>query len=293
LREKIAKVINRLPREENPVIENEAEIMKIAFVGRRNTGKSSFVNALARQERVIVSEIEGTTRDSVDVEFLFKGTKFIAIDTAGVRRKRSVENTFEFYSQSRSFKSVRRADVIILMLDATEEIADLDKKLASRAVELIKPVIICVNKWDLILDEKVGVPEFEKYIRSKLPGLNFAPISFTSVLENINLENTIELAQELWEQTLQRINTGELNRIITAALERKKPPRLGTRRAKIYYSTQVDVNPPTIVLFVNDPFLFPNDYKRYIVNQLRESSVFPEIPIKIIFKAKIEEDPNN
>ncbi|MCD4657885.1 MAG: 50S ribosome-binding GTPase, partial [Planctomycetes bacterium] len=260
--------------------------LRLAMLGRRNVGKSSLVNALAGEKRVIVSEIEGTTRDAIDVEFMYSDKKFVAIDTAGLRRKSAVENTFEFYSQSRALGTIKRADVILLMFDARNEISDLEKKLAARTVESIKPAIIVINKWDLALEAGIDIEEYEKYLRDRLPGLAFAPISFISAKNRLNLWDTIDLAQDLWHQANQRINTGELNRIINNALQVRKPPRLGTRHAKIYYSTQISVAPPSIVIFVNNPQMFPNDYKRFMVNQLRESSPFPEVPIRIIFRKR-------
>ncbi len=286
LRDKIAEVIEKLPQ---PDENDDAEllpILRLSMLGRRNVGKSSLVNALAGEKRVIVSEIEGTTRDAIDVEFMYDDKKFVAIDTAGLRRKSAVENTFEFYSQSRALGTIKRSDVILLMFDARNEISDLEKKLAARTVESIKPAIIIVNKWDLALEEGIDVLEYEKYLRDRLPGLAFAPISFISVKNRLNLWETIDLAQDLWQQTNQRINTGELNRIINNALQVRKPPRLGTRNAKIYYSTQISVTPPTVVIFVNNPQMFPNEYKRFLVNQLRESSPFPEVPIRIIFRKR-------
>jgi len=290
LRAKLDEYVEKLPEDEEPTEEDEIlPTLKLAMLGRRNVGKSSMVNALAGERRVIVSEIEGTTRDAVDVEFMYEGKKFIAIDTAGLRRKSAVENTFEFYSQNRSLHSIKRADVILLMFDARNEISDLEKKLAARTVEEAKPAIIVVNKWDLALEAGIDVAEYETYLRDRLPGLDFAPITFTSVKDSLNLWETINLAQELWHQANQRINTGELNRIVNHALQVKKPPRQGTRNAKIYYSTQISVAPPTVVIFVNDPQMFPNDYKRYMVNQLRENSPFPEVPVRIIFRKRTRE----
>ncbi|MCK5343294.1 MAG: ribosome biogenesis GTPase Der, partial [Candidatus Heimdallarchaeota archaeon] len=286
LRDKIAEYIEKMPMSEENDNAEDLSILRISMLGRRNVGKSSLVNALAGEERVIVSEIEGTTRYAVDVKFMYEGKKFVAIDTAGLRRKSAVENTFEFYSQARALGTIKHSDVILLMFDVRNEISDLEKKLAARTVESVKPAIIVINKWDLALEEGLTVEEYEKYLRDRLPGLAFAPISFISVKNKLNLWETINLAQDLWHQTNQRINTGELNRIVNHAIQVRKPPRLGTRNAKIYYSTQISVAPPSVVIFVNDPNMFPNDYKRFLVNQLRESSPFPEVPIRIIFRKR-------
>lgn len=256
----------------------------LAIVGRRNVGKSTLVNALAEDERVIASELEGTTRDSIDVRFSYDGSSFIAIDTAGVRRKQSLEHSVEFFSQSRSFRAVRRASVTVLMLDAREPVTKLDRQLADLAARECKPLIIAVNKWDLIKEAQTG--EFEEYLRGKLNQVNYAPLVFLSAKSGKNVFALVDLARELHKQAGERVGTGELNRLINAAFDRHHPQPRQSRLGKIFYSTQVETFPPKVVLFVNDPDLFPENWRTYLRNRLQETSPFREIPIRLKFRAR-------
>ncbi|MCC7510692.1 MAG: ribosome biogenesis GTPase Der [Planctomycetes bacterium] len=256
----------------------------LAIVGRRNVGKSTLVNALAEDERVIASEMEGTTRDSIDVRFSYDGSSFVAIDTAGVRRKQSLEHSVEFFSQSRSFRAVRRASVTVLMLDAREPVTKLDRQLADLAARECKPLIIAVNKWDLIKEAQTG--EFEEYLRGKLNQVNYAPLVFLSAKDGRNVFALVDLARELHKQAGQRVGTGELNRLINAAFDRHHPQPRQSRLGKIFYSTQVETFPPKVVLFVNDPDLFPENWRTYLRNRLQETSPFREVPIRLKFRAR-------
>ncbi len=267
--------VRELPRE---------PYMRLAVVGRRNVGKSTLINTLAKEERMIVSEIPGTTRDSVDVRFELDGKTFVAIDTPGVRKRRSVEGTLEFYSLERAMGSIRRADVVLFMLDAREEVSQLDKKLGAYIVEQCKPCVLVINKWDLV--EGHEPEEFEEYLRAKLPGLPFAPISFISAKYGGNVVETVALAEELFEQANVRVSTSELNRIIREAMQSSSPKGKAGVQAKIYFATQVEVAPPTIVLFVNHPELFDAKYERYLANRLRDALPFPEVPLKFFFRMR-------
>lgn len=262
----------------------DAPELLLAVVGRRNVGKSSFVNVLADDERVIASELAGTTRDSVDVRFTFEGQTFVAIDTAGVRKKHSLQHSVEFFSQSRAFRAVRRASVVVLMLDALEPVSQMDRKLIDVALAGYKPTIIAVNKWDLT--HGVDPDEYSKYLRRMLGQIDFAPIVFMSAKLKENVFSVVELARELHRQSGERVGTGELNRVITAAFERHHPQPRQSRLGRIFYSTQVSVFPPQIVVFVNDPELFPDNWRTYLRHRLHETTVFQDVPVKLKFKAR-------
>ena len=258
--------------------------MKIAVVGKPNVGKSTFINWLAHEERVIVSEIPGTTRDSIDVMFEKDGKNFIAIDTAGLKKGKNVADNIEFYSQHRAHRSIRRADVCIFMMDATQEITRIDKEIAQYIVAEHKPVIITVNKWDLV--SGVVTSKYDDYITRMLPALNYAPLSFITAKTGKNIPATLDLVRSLYKQAQNRVNTGTLNRIIEAIVAKKAPPYLYGKHGKIYYATQVGVLPPTFVLFVNEPSLFTQHYKKYLFNQFQEKLGFPEVPLRIEFREK-------
>ena len=273
---------SRLPEEEaDPVSE---VVVKVAVVGKRNAGKSTFINALARDERVIVSETPGTTRDSVDVRFERNGQTFVAIDTAGVQRRTRFADSIEFYSQARAERTVRRADVALLFVDAIDPVAKIDKQLAKYIVEQHKPCIFVVNKWDLTDD--VATEEFSDYLDHHFPLLRFAPRAFVTATKGRNAQAVMDLSQALFNQAHERVSTGDLNRLIGAAMERNAPPMRRNRRPKIYYATQVDVAPPTIVLFCNAPNLFDAPYRRFLIHALREATPFAEIPIRLWFRRR-------
>lgn len=263
----------------------EQPVMKLAVVGRRNAGKSTLINQLAREERMIVSEIEGTTRDSVDVIFERDGKRFVAIDTAGVRKKGKMEDAIEFFSDARAHRSIRRADVVVLLFDVTRKFSAIEKKLARYVVDHHKPVILAANKWDLA--DGYSPEDFQKYIDAELPGIAYAPIAFLSGKEGQGVDELIGLAQELFDQGRQRISTGALNRVLERALQARSPSSSGYR-ARVKYATQAEVSPPTFVLFVNDKKLFGKDYLRYLTNRIREEFEFKEIPIRIVLKSATE-----
>ncbi|MBK7643617.1 MAG: ribosome biogenesis GTPase Der [Planctomycetes bacterium] len=279
-----ARVIDLLPAEaEGETTGPPPPAMRLAVVGQRNAGKSSLINRLAREERMIVSERPGTTRDSVDVWFEREGLTFVAIDTAGVRKKRSIADAIEFYSDSRSRRSIRRADVVVLLFDVTRELSGIDKDLARYAIEHHKPLILGANKWDLVDGLTPG--DFKKYIEAQLPSATFAPVSFLSALDGSGVDETLELAQELFAQSRKRVGTGELNRVLQRALEARNPSR-GGQSARMYYATQADTTPPTFVIFVNEKKHFNKDYLRYLQGRLREELGFPEIPVRIALRMR-------
>jgi GTP-binding protein len=262
--------------------------LKLAIVGRRNTGKSTFINSLAQSERVIVSEVPGTTRDSIDVRFERDGLTFLAIDTAGVRKKKSLQNDIEFYSLARAERSIRRADVVLLFLDAAQRISKVDKQLAEYILEQSKPAIFVVNKWDLMTPMPTG--KMGKYIRATFPSLDFVPIAFITAQSGKNVHAVLNLAQHLHKQASARIGTGDLNRVLRQALEASPPPLRQNRRPKVYYATQVGTNPPTLVLFTNGPELFDNTYQRYLLKTIRDQLHFNDVPIRLHLRRRQRED---
>jgi GTP-binding protein len=260
--------------------------MKLAIVGKRNSGKSTLVNALAGEPRVIVSEIAGTTRDSVDVRFEIAGRRMIAIDTAGLRKRKSFGDDVEFYAYRRMLNAIRRSDVALLLIDATLEVSHVDRKLSQELQRQFKPTVIVVNKSDLVDQSKVSPEDYLEYLTEQLRGLDYAPIVFISAAEGEGLDDLIAMAFNLFQQAGHRESTGSLNRIIEGILEQRGPSsRLGSQ-AKLYYASQVGTHPPTIVLKVNKPRLFEGQYERYLMNRLREELPFSEVPIRLIFAAR-------
>jgi len=292
----VERIWERLP-EEDPENRPETEAMKLAVVGRPNTGKSTFINTLARAERMIVSEIPGTTRDSVDVRFELDGLPFVAIDTAGVRRKAKIRDDLDFYSIHRAERSIRRADVVLLFLDATETITRLDKQLADYVIRQHKPCVIVVNKWDAILERFQGrvrgeTGRFAAQVQHAFRSMAFAPIAFITATTGKNVKALINLAQSMYKQANRRVGTGTLNRVLREILLDHPPPVRENKTPKLYYATQVGVAPPTIVLFVNQPSLFEPPYQRYLMNTLRERLPFRDIPIKLYLRARTQGAPS-
>ncbi len=262
----------------------EAE-MKVAIVGRRNTGKSTFVNTLAHAERMIVSEVPGTTRDSVDVKFELDGKSFTAIDTPGLRRTKSVTTDLDFYSTHRAQRSIRRADVVLLFFDPMQPISKVDKQLCDYIAEQYKPCIFVVNKWDLLV-EKMRTERWVGYLRDTFRTMHHVPIAFITGQTGKNLKALLNHAQMLFKQARYRVSTGDLNRVLAAAMEANPPPLHQNRTTKIFYATQVGVEPPTIVLFCNDPAALSQPYRRYLLGVFRDRIRFSEVPIKLYLRRR-------
>lgn len=263
--------------------------LKLAIVGRRNAGKSTLINALAQEERAIVSEIPGTTRDALDVIVERDGDTFVLIDTAGVRKRANHEDAVEFFSDARSYKAIRRADVVILLFDATRSLSAIEKKLARYVTDHYKVVLLGANKWDLVRekDPNLTPADFTAYLNQELPGVGFAPVAFLSAKSGHNVQRTFDLAKELFEQAKGRVATGELNRVLERALQARSPSSKG-HRVKVQYATQAEVAPPTFVLFVNDKRLIGKDYLRYLENRIREELPFAEVPVRFVLRDKKE-----
>jgi GTP-binding protein len=265
--------------------------MKIAIVGKRNAGKSSLVNAIVGQTRVIVSETPGTTRDAIDIRFEKDGKTIIVIDTPGVRKKGKLSGDIEFYSFVRATSSVRRADVVLLMIDATTPVSQPDKKLAKLIVDEYKSCIIVVNKWDLAKEQAV-TGQYEEYLTKALPGLRHAPIAFTTATKAKNVKSVLDLASEILKQATTWLSTPKLNKALEAIkLEQGVAAKRG--RCKIYYGTQVAVNPITILTFVNKPELFDDNFQRFIIGRLGTLLPVSEVPMRLIARSHRQNSPQS
>jgi GTP-binding protein len=276
-----------------PVVDDTPRAdIQVAIIGKRNSGKSTLVNQLAGEPRVIVSEIAGTTRDAIDVRFEMDGRSIIAIDTAGLRRKRSFQNMIDHFAFDRVQRAVDRCDVILLLIDGSEKISQVDEQLAMMAQKAFKPVVVVVNKWDMVegLPDKKGKPvttkTFETYLRAELKGLWFAPISFVSGETGLNVKDTIDLAFELRQQSSERVTTGKLNRIVRLIMEKRAPTDIKGTFAKVFYVAQTGVEPPTITMVVNHPDLFTPNYIRFLMNRFREQLPYNEVPMRIVIRAR-------
>jgi GTP-binding protein len=265
--------------------------MKVAIVGRRNTGKSTFVNTLAQAERMIVSEVPGTTRDSVDVRFELDGKAFMAIDTPGLRRRKNMSTDLDFYSTHRAERSIRRADVVLLFFDGTERISKVDKQLCDYIAEQFKPCVFVVNKWDLMA-ASLPTEKWVHYLRDTFRTMRHVPIAFITGQSGKNVKALLNHAQMLYKQARTRVTTSELNRLLKTAVERNPPPLIRNRQPKIYYATQVGEEPPTLVLFCNHPQAISENYRRYLVGTFRDNLPFGEVPIKLYMRRRESAEPD-
>lgn len=268
----------------------EDEDIKIAIIGKPNVGKSSLVNALIGEERMIVSNIAGTTRDAIDSPFEHNGQKYTLIDTAGIRRKKKINEDIERYSIIRAIASIERSDVCILMIDAQEGVTEQDKKIGGLAHEAGKGIIIAVNKWDLVAKDSHTMSKFERDVRAELSFMPYAPIIFISVVKGQRLLNVLELADKVAHNCLFRIPTGQLNAVIADATLMKQPPSDKGKKLRIYYVTQVGVQPPLFSFQVNKRELMHFSYARYLENRLRETYDFSGTSIKFVFREKGEKE---
>lgn len=274
------EVIKHFPDENNA--EAEEDVIKVAVIGKPNVGKSSLINRILGEERVIVSDVAGTTRDAIDSEYVYQGQKYVFIDTAGMRRKSKIKENIEKYSIIRAVAAVERSDVCIMMINAEDGITDQDKKVAGIAHEAGKAVIIAVNKWDKIEKDNHTMNKFMKDIDAEFKYLSYAPRIFISAVTGQRVSKLFELIIMVHENNTRRISTGMLNDVLIEAMAMNQPPAEKGRQLKIFYITQVSVQPPTFVLFVNDTELLHFSYQRYIENQLREAFGFVGTPIHFI-----------
>ncbi len=264
------------------------EGLKIAVLGRPNAGKSSLVNKLLNEERSIVSDIAGTTRDSIDSSLKYDGETYTLIDTAGIRKQSKIEDSIEYYSVLRAVKSIKRADVCVLMLDATELLTEQDKRVAGLIYDERKPVIIAINKWDLIEKDNTSVKKFTELVKADLPFLSYAPVITITALTGKRPINILEQAKIINEEYHKKITTGLLNQILSEMIAQNPVPTRKGRAVKINYATQVGEAPPRFVFFSNNPELIHFSYQRYIENKLREYFGFEGCPIDIVFNKKNE-----
>lgn len=277
-------IVNKFP-EVNKGIE-EDERVKIAVIGKPNVGKSSLINALLGEERVIVSDIAGTTRDSIDSPFKWNNEDYVLIDTAGIRRKSKVTADIERYSVIRAVSAIERSDVCLLMLDAIEGVTEQDKKIAGIAHEEGKGIVVVLNKWDLIEKDNQTMNEFRKQIQQELTFMLYAPIIFISVLQKQRLQKVMETAKYVSETRAMRVPTGQLNSLIADAIMMKQPPSDKGKQLKIYYVTQVGVKPPLFSFKINSRELMHFSYSRYLENKIREGFGFEGTSIKFVFREK-------
>ena len=261
-------------------------LMKLAIVGRRNVGKSTLLNSIVGAERVIVSELPGTTRDAIDVRFETDGKTYILIDTAGIRKKkRIVSNSIEFYSYTRTTRSIKRADVVFFLIDATMPVSKVDKQLADFITEQYKACILVINKWDLA-KAQATTEDYTDYLYATLPHLRHAPIAFTTATQGKNVQRLFDIADALFSQAATQLTTARLNKVIEsikaerpAAAKKAKPP-------KIFYTTQVAGNPVTLLMFVNSPELFDDNYRRFLLNRLHQLLPIEKVPIQLLLRKR-------
>lgn len=268
--------------------ENEDETIKVAIIGKPNVGKSSLVNKILGENRVIVSNIAGTTRDAIDSEFENVFGKYVFIDTAGIRKKNKVSEKLEKYSVMRSLLAVERADVCLLMIDANEGVTEQDTKIAGEAHEAGKGIIIVVNKWDEYEKDNGTVEQYKKDVYNKLSYISYAPIIFISAKTGQRVNKLFEMINSVASQNALRVSTSVLNQVLNEAIAIVQPPTDKGRRLRIFYMTQATTKPPTFVVFVNDKNLFHFSYERYLVNQIRKEFGLVGTPVRMIVREKVE-----
>jgi GTP-binding protein len=287
--ELLDKVITFLPS--TPEQEGLEEPIQMAIIGRPNVGKSSILNSICGENRAIVSPIRGTTRDTIDTTIEREGKTWKLLDTAGIRRRRSVTYGPEFFGINRSFKAIDRSDVCVLVIDAEEGVTEQDQRLAGRIEEDGRACVVAVNKWDLISKDSHTLPAMEKELRSKLYFLEWSPMLFISALTGQRVERIFPLAALAVEQHRRRVSTSVVNEVLQEALSWRTPPTTrGGRQGKVYYGTQVAVRPPSFTLFVNDPKLFGDTYRRYVERQIREGLGFEGSPLRLFWRGKQQRD---
>ena len=281
------EIVNAFPKEQ---YEEEEDVIKIAVIGKPNVGKSSLINELVGENRVIVSPIAGTTRDSIDTPFEKDGDRYMLIDTAGIRRKSKVTEDIERYSVIRAVAAIERSDVALLMIDAAEGITEQDKKIAGVAHEAGKGIIVVVNKWDLIAKETNTMRDFKRKIEAEFPFMTYAPSVFISVKDHQRIDNVINMAKYVAETRAMRVPTGQLNALLQDAMMMKQPPSDKGRRLRIYYVTQVGIKPPLFSFKINSRPLMHFSYARYLENKIREGFGFEGTSIKFVFREKGEKE---
>lgn len=280
----VVDALRQTPAEEEA--QDREDILKIAIVGRPNVGKSSLLNLLLGEERVIVSPIAGTTRDAIDTEITWHGMAVRLVDTAGIRKRGKIEPGVEKFSVLRTMRALERSDVALLLLDAVDGITEQDLHIAGYITEAGKSVVIVVNKWDAVEKDTYTMNQYMENIRQKFDFLPDPPVIFISALTGQRVHQVLETAHHVWEGRFQRISTADLNRIVRAAMQKHPAPTKGTKRLKIFYATQVSVNPPVFLFHVNDTRLVHFTYKRFLENQIRAEFPFEGTPIRLSFRPR-------
>lgn len=275
-------IVSRIPE----VAPEPQDSLRIAVIGRPNVGKSSFVNKLLGEDRLVVSEVAGTTRDAIDATIRYHGEELVFVDTAGLRRQSRVDDGIEFYSALRSRRAIERADLCLLLIDATEKLNNQDLKIAALAWEAGRGLIIIVNKWDLFEKDDKSAQKFEKECREKAPFLAFVPFLFTSAKTGLRVNKVLDVILEVSAERMKRISTSEVNDRLGELVKRLQPPQAAGREVRLMYATQVDVAPPTFAVFGNHPDLVQEHYVRYLHNGFRESWGFRGNPVRILLRRK-------
>jgi len=282
--ELLDEIITLLPAA--PPIKAEPEVLKVAIVGRPNVGKSMLLNALVGEERAIVDDVPGTTRDAIDTLFDFGGQSVLLIDTAGIRRRGRLGVGVERYSVLRALRAIDRADIALLVLDATELVTAQDMHIAGYIQQAAKGIVLVVNKWDLVADG--NIKEYHKYILRHIKFMSYAPVLCISAKFGQGVDKVMPEARRVYQERLKRLSTATVNSVVQQAVAAHNLPRSGTKRLKILYATQAEVNPPTFVFFVNDAGLIHFSYRRYLENKLRQSFGFAGTPLRLVFKTRGE-----
>jgi len=267
-------------------VEAELEIMKVAIVGRPNVGKSMLLNALLGEERAIVDDSPGTTRDAIDTLFDFQGQSVLLIDTAGIRRRGRLGVGVERYSVMRALRAIDRADIALLVADGTEPFTAQDMHIVGYVRQMAKGIVLVVNKWDLVADKNIA--EWDRYIRGQLKFVSYAPIVYTSAKFGQGVDKIMPQVCQVYQERLKRLPTAAVNSVVQQAVAAHNLPRIGSRQLKVLYATQAEVNPPTFVFFVNDAKLIHFSYQRYLENKLRQSFGFVGTPLRLVFKTRGE-----
>ena len=278
------KVVELFPEEKMGAEEENST--KIAIVGKPNAGKSTMINTLLGEDRLIVSDVAGTTRDAIDTEFTYQGEPYVLIDTAGIKRKTKSDLPIDYYAMLRAVRAIERCDICILIIDAVIGVSEQDTKIAGIIKDANKAILIVINKWDLVNKETNTMSEMQKEVAQRLHFIDYAPILFIAAIDGKRMDKIMPEVNEIMQEYEKRISTGLLNEVIGQAVSMNTPPSKNGRHLKIYYASQVSVKPPTIILFVNDISLTSKTYTRYLERKLREAFEFKGSPIKIIYRTK-------
>ncbi len=281
--ELLDEIVSRLPRKPAP---KERDALKVAIVGKPNVGKSSLVNALAGEERHIVAEEPGTTRDSINIRVKYRGKDVIFIDTAGIKRRSQTKGGLQIISSLKSLKSIKAADIVLMLVDASSEISRQDTRIAAEGHRARKGMVLLLNKWDLIDKKRDTIGEYVKRVRDGMPFLTYAPIMTVSALTGLRIEKLIPLCFTIQAQRCKKVETKDLNRLIERIISAQPPKFYRGGTGKIYYATQTGIKPPTFTLFVNNSLYFPRSYRRYINNQIRKLFTFEGTAVRITLKSK-------